>query len=205
MAQRLLLVIYLFASGSGGAHLSTCNDTIVGMKDMKNWKLGLATLIAAGTMTIAAPASATIFEYGFNNGDVLTINTETQSATWVGATIDTSMTSPDFANFTGGANPNFMATLTSLDGTRIINGVTYTDNPLYIDTTHPQKLIGTGNSVFNLWAWWGDPIKGGDYKRGISSYSATEVPAPGMLGLFGLGLAALGFRTARRRKATAAA
>ncbi len=167
---------------------------------MKTLKIGIASLMAAGTMMAAAPASATIFEYGFGNGDRLAIDTETQTATWVGTNINTTMTSPDFANFTGGENPNLMATLTSLDGTRIINGNTYTDNPLNINTSHPQKLIGYGTGKFNLWAWWGPNREGGDYVRTATSYSVSEVPAPGMLGLFGLGLAALGFRARRRRK-----
>ncbi len=167
---------------------------------MKTLKLGIAGLMAAGTMMAAAPASATIFEYGFGNGDKLAINTDTQTATWVGTNINATMTSPDFANFTGGPKPNLMATLTSLDGTRIINGQTYTDNETQSETSHPQKLIGYGTGRFNLWAWWGPNKEGSDYWRTAKTYSATEVPAPGMLGLFGLGLAALGFRARRRRK-----
>ena len=156
--------------------------------------------IAAASMMAAAPASATIFEYQFTNGDVLTIDTEAQSGTWSGNSIDATFTSPDFANFQGGENPSFMAQLTSLDGTRIINGVSTTDN----DTTHQQKLIFNGSDRVNLWSHWGDPITGGDYVRRVASYSVTDVPAPGMLGLFGLALAALGLGW-RRRKAAAAA
>jgi len=156
-------------------------------------------MLAAATM--ATPAAATIFEYEMTNGDNLVINTDTGTATWTGDNIDVTMTSDDFANFQGGPNPSFTATLSSLDGTRLINGVEYTDNPLNIDTTHPQKLLGWGDR-FNLWAWWGDPIRGGDYIKSIGGYTATEVPAPGMLGLFGLALVALGFR--RRRKLAAA-
>lgn len=154
--------------------------------------------IAASTMIVAVPASASIFEYQMTNGDLLTINTDTQTGTWVGDSIDTTFTSPDFADFTGGANPSFTTDLASLDGTRIIRGQTVTDN----DSTHQQKLIFNGSSV-NLWSHWGDPITGGDYVRSISEFA--EVPAPGMLGLLGLALVALGFGRRRRKKAAAAA
>lgn len=161
-------------------------------------KLVMAAAMASGLMA-AAPASATIFEYTMTNGDLLTINSETESATWKGDSIDVTMTSSDFASFTGGENPSFMAVLSSLDGTRIINGQSYTDNPKNINTTHPQKLIGMGDkSKFNLWAWWGDPIRGGDYVRSIGSYSASQVPAPGMAALFALALAMIGFGRRRR-------
>ncbi len=167
------------------------------MKNLHNFS---AVALALAAVTSAAPASATIFEYQMNNGDILTIDTETQSGSWTGTNIDTTFTSPDFAHFLGGQNPSFTAVLTSLDGTRLIGGQSYTGNPKNIDTTHPQKLIASGNK-FNLWAWWGDPIKGGDYIKSIGGYTATEVPAPGMLALFGLALFALGF--GRRRKVKA--
>lgn len=158
-----------------------------------------AIAIAATTMAAAAPASATIFEYEFTNGDVLTIDTDTASGTWVGDKIDASFTSPDLAGFEGGETPSFMAILSSLDGTRIINGVATTDN----DTTHMQKLVFNGTDNVNLWSHWGDPITGGDYVRTISNFSVAEVPAPGMLGLFGLALAALGLGWRRRKTAAA--
>ncbi len=157
----------------------------------------VAAAIALATLTAGAPASATIFQYDMTNGDVLTIDTEAQSGSWKGAGIDATFTSPDFANFQGGENPRFAATLTSLDGTRIINGVAYTDNPKNINTTHPQKLYARGND-FNLWAWWGDPIRGGDYIKKIGGFTATEVPAPSMLALLAIALAALGFGRRRR-------
>jgi hypothetical protein len=158
--------------------------------------------LAAASMAAAAPASATIFEYTFNDGDVLTIDSDTGTGSWVGDDINATFTSDDFANFEGGANPSFMTTLTSIDGTRIINGQTV---GLQSNPSHPEKLKTKHNgSKWNLWALWGDPVVGGDYVRKITGYSETEVPAPGMLGLFGLALAALGLGW-RRRKANAAA
>lgn len=164
----------------------------------KFYKTAAIGLVAA-SMAVAAPASATIFEYEFTNGDVLTIDTDTQSGTWIGNRIDASFTSPDLAGFQGGETPNFMAILTSLDGTRIINGVATTDN----DTTHAQKLVFNGTDRVNLWSHWGDPITGGDYVKTISNFSVADVPAPGMLGLFGLALAALGLGWRRRKTAAA--
>jgi len=163
----------------------------------KIMKLVLTAAMASGLLA-AAPASAAIFEYEMTNGDILTINSDTSTATWKGDSIDATMTSNDFANFTGGERPRFTATLTSLDGTRLINGRRVTDNPRDIDTTHPQKLIGMGRK-FNLWAWWGDPISGGDYVRKIRSYSVTQVPAPGMAALFALALVMIGFGRRRRK------
>jgi hypothetical protein len=100
--------------------------------------------------------------------------------------------------------------LSSLDGTRLINGNWVTDNPLNVNTTHPQKLIIQGANV-NLWAWWGNPIIGGDYLTTIKSYSVnstsggTPVPEPGMLGLFAAGLAGLAFARRKRRQPLIAA
>ena len=167
-------------------------------------KTAILGATGAAAMLAAAPASAALYTYTMTNGDVLEIDSTTSSATWVGDKIDVSMTSADFATFTGGSWPRFSYVLDSLDGTRLINGVWETDNPLYADTTHPQKLIaskGSNGTKINLWAWWGDPIVGGDYIKTVGDYSA-QVPEPGVLGLFGLGLAALGWR--RRRKAAAA-
>ena len=47
----------------------------------KVMKLALAAAMASGFLA-AAPASAAIFEYEMTNGDVLTINSDTSSATW---------------------------------------------------------------------------------------------------------------------------
>ncbi len=47
-----------------------------------------------------------------------------QRGTWKNDDIDVSFTSPDFANFIGGENPNFSYILTSLHGTCQVNGMT---------------------------------------------------------------------------------
>ncbi|MCB2088108.1 MAG: PEP-CTERM sorting domain-containing protein [Sphingomonadaceae bacterium] len=168
-------------------------------------KKGIAGAIALTMAAVATPAQADIFSYTMSNGSVLSINNETNTATFVGNNINTSMTSDAFATFAGGANPVFTAVLSSLDGTRLVNGQWLTDNPYLADSTHPQKLIMESTGRVNLWAWWGNPISAGDYITYVTSYSVstsggTQVPEPGMLGLFGLAAAGVMFGR-RRRKA----
>jgi len=173
---------------------------------MKTYQKALMAAGMAAAMA-ATPASAAIYEYTMTNGDVLTIDTDTETATFVGNNINASMTSDDFANFQGGESPQFSFVLDSLDGTRLIGGDWVTDNPLHSTTTHPQKLISYGsgsNDRINLWAWWGDPIIGGDYITYIASYTA-QVPAPGALGLMAFGLGGMAFARRRRRKQAEAA
>ena len=166
------------------------------------FKNSLKGLAAMAAVALASPASADVYDYTMTNGAVLSIDTVSSSATFTGSNINASMTSADFAGFTGGATPSFTAVLSSLDGTMLVNGTWMTDNPMYADTTHPQKLIMDRSGGVNLWAWWGDPIQGGDYLTTVASYAHTpssSVPEPGVLGLLAAGLGGVAF--ARRRKA----
>ncbi len=171
----------------------------------------LATGAAFAAMMMASPASAAIYTYTMKgNGGVLTIDTVAKSGTWKSADLDAFFTSDDFANFTGGAKPNFTAILDVLTGTYTVGGKALAPNPKNKFTSHPQKLIFNGTSTVNLWAWWGDPIKAGDYVKHIGSVSVTTstssggtpVSEPGMLGLFALGMMGL-WAGNRRRRVTA--
>ena len=171
---------------------------------MRKFTKTAAIALAASTMAVAAPASAAIFEYEFTNGDVMTIDTETATGTFKGDKIDVEFAGADLANFQGGASPSFSATLTSMTGTRTIRGVDYTPTRTNGNRYHPWMLKSASNDRINLWSWWGDPVIAGDYVKKIDSYRVIDVPAPGMLGLFGLALIALGLGRRRRNKLAAA-
>lgn len=162
----------------------------------------LAIAAASAVASLApATASANIFTYNMTNGDVLEINTDTSSALFQGTNINARMTSDSFANFAGGSKPSFNFVLDSLSGKRLIRGQWVEPNPVNSTTTHPQLLKGYGDGKFNLWAYWGDPIIGGDYISWQESYTSsggTSVPAPGMLGMMALALGGLFW--GRRRK-----
>jgi hypothetical protein len=170
---------------------------------MAKWQTKAVVALAAASM--AVPASASIFEYEMTNGDVLTINTDTQSGTWSGDKVNATFTSKDFADFQGGANPSFSFTLASMDGTRIVRGQEYASTTRNGNRFHPQMIKTTNNGRVNLWSWWGNPVVAGDWVQKIAKFTditpGTDVPAPGMLGLFGLALAALGLRSRRRKQA----
>ena len=163
-----------------------------------------ALALAASTMAIAAPASATIFEYEMTNGDILTIDTEKKTGTWVGNRIDVQFAGDELANFPGGATPVFSHLLTSMTGTRTINGTVYTPTRTNGSRYHDWMIKSASSNRINLWSWWGNPVIAGDYVKTIASYRVVDVPAPGMLGLFALALAAIGVGRRRRRKAVAA-
>jgi hypothetical protein len=167
-------------------------------KKMKiNWgKPALFVAAAAAAVTLSNPAAAALFTYNQTNGDILTIDNTNNIGALKGSNIDVTFTSADFASFTGGANPSGLTfVLATLDGTRTVRGVAYTDNP-----SHTQKLIFGRNGRTNLWSYWGNPVVAGDYITYIGGYTPpTEVPAPGVMGLFGIGLAGL-WMSRRRRK-----
>jgi hypothetical protein len=162
-------------------------------------KIAITMAAAAATVAIATPASADLFTYTQTNGDILTVDTHNNRGSLVGRNINATFTG-DFSGFTGGSRPTGRFALDSVSGTRQFNGVSATPNP-----QHQQFLIfgQRGNSRrTNLWTNWGDPVIGGDYISFINSFTqspSTPVPAPGMLGLFGLGLAGLGFAHGRRK------
>lgn len=153
---------------------------------------------AMATVATAAPAYADIYSYNQTNGDVLTIDTKNNRGTIVGRDISASF-SGDFTNFTGGANPTGKYLIDDLNGVRTVNGISTQPNP-----QRQQSIMFGADGSINLWSSWGDPVIGGDYITFIDELvytPSTSVPAPGMLGLFGLGLVGLGFARTRRKKA----
>jgi hypothetical protein len=161
------------------------------------------TLLAALAAASTAPASAAVYNYTMSNGDVLSINSTSGSGTWTGASINTSFASPAFTSFTGGQNlSHYMADLNSISGYITINGK---NEAFSLTPAHPPMLILDGTKA-TLWATWGTPPVGGDYINTVSGYTTstssggTDVPAPAMPLLLGLGAAGLAYR-ARRVKA----
>ena len=166
------------------------------MKKENIMKKAIIAAAAIATVATATPASADLFSYSQTNGDVLTIDTRNNSGTIIGRDISASF-SGDFSNFTGGANPTGKFLIDNLQGTRNVNGVSVQPNP-----QRQQSIMFGADGRTNLWSSWGDPVIGGDYITFIDSLvqsPSTSVPAPGMLGLFGLGLAGLGFARSRRK------
>lgn len=166
------------------------------MKKEDIMKKAIIAAAAIATIATANPAFADIFSYSQTNGDVLTIDTQNNRGSIVGASINATFDG-DFSNFTGGANPTGTFYIDNLQGTRNVNGVSAQPS-----AQRQQSIMFNPNGDINLWSTWGDPVIGGDYITHIGDYSftpSTSVPAPGMLGLFGLGLAGLGFARSRRK------
>ncbi len=151
-------------------------------------------------------AQAAIHTYSTNNGDILTLNTDTRSGTLVGNTINATFSSDALGTFTGGVSPNVSLDLSNVTGTRTQGGMVYAPN-----ANHVQRLVFS-NGSYNFWSYWGpqsDPSSAnllGDYVVGGLSYAVgtgssssgggTPVPEPSDFALFGLG--ALGLMLARR-------
>ncbi|MEM1052272.1 MAG: PEP-CTERM sorting domain-containing protein [Pseudomonadota bacterium] len=166
---------------------------------MRNITKGIAIAAATATMAAAAPATAAIFEYEMSDGDILTIDTDKGAGTWIGDDMNVSFEGDDLKSFQGSNNPSFSFTLTNMTGSRTINGIDYTPTTQNGARFHPWMLKTQGNGKINLWSWWGNPVVAGDYVRHISDYRVVDVPAPGILGLFGLALIALGLGRRRNR------
>ncbi|WP_438726570.1 PEP-CTERM sorting domain-containing protein [Parasphingorhabdus sp. DH2-15] len=162
-------------------------------------KIAITLAAAASTVAIATPASADLFTYTQTNGDILTVDTHNNRGSLVGRNINATFTG-DFSGFTGGAAPTGRFALDSVSGTRQFGSISAAPN------ANRQQFLIFGQrgdpTRTNLWTSWGNPVIGGDYISFIGGFSqspSTPVPAPGMLGLFGLGLAGLGFAHGRRK------
>ncbi|MFM9853569.1 MAG: PEP-CTERM sorting domain-containing protein [Sphingomonadaceae bacterium] len=176
--------------------------------------------LSTGLLALATPADAQIFTYTQTNGDVLTIDSGRGTGTLTGNNISANFTGQSLTGFTGGATPTGTFALTSVGGTRTINGTLLTSNAI-----HPQQLIFGANGSTNLWTNWGAGGQYGDYVTTIGSYApppppstsggstssgggggsssggATSVPEPEALGLFAAGV--VGVALARRRRRVA--
>lgn len=137
-----------------------------------------------------------------NTDGVLTIDTATGLGTVIGAAMNVAF-SGDFSSFTGGAAPQGMFNITISPTSTL----TYQGNDYNVAAAHQPMLKLMGNSI-NLWAVWKSPtcakcLPLGDTVKNITSSSSggTAVPEPGMLGLFGLGAAAVVFGRRRKGKA----
>jgi methyl coenzyme M reductase beta subunit len=169
----------------------------------------LISVFAAAAAFAANPACASVYSYTMNNGSVMTINNTAATGTWIGTDINVSFSGSSLTAFAGGFDlPSFMGNiLIASTSTRTSNGVTYAPN-----TNHQQMLeTGTaagGKNKVNLWSYWG-PLAApssqnllGDYVMTAvsSSTGGTAVPEPGMVGLFGLGVAGLLFGRRRAQR-----
>lgn len=171
------------------------------------------TLIITGiaaTLAAQSPAQAAIYDYNayINNGignAKVTVDSTAGTATYTGRNIDLTVTSNKLKGFTG-ANRNTTYLASDISGTFTRYGRTYNA----YQSTRPKytQIALSGNSNF-LWTYgrdrWGRTFdfdgKGKLRYTGSTggSTGGTPVPAPGVLGLLGLGVAGLAF--GRRRKA----
>ena len=177
-------------------------------------------LLGAGlAMAAAAPAHATIYDYTLAGNNGLTvanvgvlagqpaftgnvqIDTTAGTGTFTGdnGAINISFTG-NFSSFMGGASPMSMYNIV-IDPTSSISfgGHTYT---LVSPTSSHPDMLEFQTTAINLWAEWAASGCAsckilGDTTGNITG-GGTPVPEPGMVGLMGLGVAALVWQ--RRRK-----
>lgn len=178
----------------------------------------IITTLAVG-LVLAAPAKAAIYNYSTYIGNGIgaanvTVDTAQRTASFTGRNINLTFGDRDLANFRGGnlqtsdRTPTYLTD--SVSGTFRRNGISYTA----LQSSRPKRTqfeLASNRSF--VWFYgrdrWGrilDFDGKGNYTRftgssggSTSSSGGTPVPAPGMLGLLGLGLAGLAF--GRRRNA----
>lgn len=182
----------------------------------------MAAVVAAGAIAVAGQAQAAVYSYGLTGGAgftvygvgtapgqpntdaTLTIDTTAGTGSVIGSAINAAFTG-NFSSFTGGAAPTGMFDISLLPSSTL----TYKGSTYKPQAGHQPMLELFGTNI-NLWAVWTAPGCGscatlGDVLKNVSSSSTggTAVPEPGMIGLMGLGAAALVWR--RRRSAMPAA
>lgn len=168
-------------------------------------------------------ANATIYTYTLSGGTglafinsgkapnqatfagTLVVDTRRGTGTFTGGGVDASFTG-DFSRFVGGARPTAMFDINISSS----SSITYANKTYRVINAH-QPMLDFETTAVNLWAVWavsGCPscAQLGDTVVNISGYSVsdedTPVPEPGVVGLVGLGAAALWLR---RRKLAAPA
>ena len=174
--------------------------------NMKKMIFAMGAVLAA--VVGASPASATVYQYTVHSGEVLTINTSTQIGRLVGNGASLTFSSASFANFTGGAKPNFSGTFSSVSGS-----LWWPGGVANITT------VGTPRFEFNpnsgpAGSWILRDVRttflNSDAQFNITSYvvnppqpdpQPVTVPEPAMLGLFGAG--AVMVMMGRRRRSVA--
>lgn len=189
-------------------------------------RMAVIASLATGLLA-AAPAHAGIYDYTLSGGPGITtygvgsapgqgtysadlkIDTTAGTGTLIGdgGAVNVSFTG-NFAGFAGGANPLVTYSVV-IDPSSSITYGGHTYGLLNTAPAHVNMIQFQGSSI-NLWAEWtaaGCPSCSllGDTTGNISSSTSsggTAVPEPGMVGLMGLGAAALVWR---RRKALAIA
>lgn len=185
----------------------------------KSGILAGSTAAVLAAMAVAAPASAAIYTYETNIGNGIgrtevTIDTVANTATFKGSNIDLVMSDDSFANWTPDLSRRGTTyKVDSMSGTFTRRGRTY-DAFFSSNPKHTQFRLGDKYSF--LWMYgrdrWGrvfDFDGKGKWTKytsstgGSTTSGGTPVPAPGIMGLFGLALAAIGLgRFGRRRRRT---